>query len=90
VERGCLERICLVLAPKSSVLAAVIEQLLEFDKLGQLSLAGGNIRNIALNATFLASEAGESVTMEHLLSATKSEYGKLEKTLTATEIQDWI
>ncbi len=65
-------------------------QGLKFDKLGQLSLAGGNIRNIAINATFLAAEAGESVTMEHLLSATKSEYGKLEKTLTATEIHGWV
>jgi len=64
-------------------------QGLEFNKLGQLSLAGGNIRNIAINATFLAAESGESVTMEHLLSAIKSEYGKLEKTLTATEIHGW-
>ncbi|MGI0494869.1 ATP-binding protein [Alkalinema pantanalense CENA528] len=63
---------------------------LNFDKLAQLNIAGGNIRNIALNAAFLAADAGDSVCMEHLLQATRSEYIKLEKTLTETEIGGWI
>ncbi len=58
-------------------------------KLARLNVAGGNIRNIALNAAFLAAEAGESVMMKHLLSAAQSEYIKLEKTLTDTEIKGW-
>src|SRR6266699_1265714 len=35
--------------------------------LARLNIAGGNIRNIALNAAFLAAEAGEPVGMRHIL-----------------------
>ncbi len=34
-----------------------------------LRIAGGNIRNIALNAAFLAADAGEPVQMTHLMAA---------------------
>ena len=63
---------------------------LEADKLGQLSVTGGNIRNIALNAAFLAADAGEPVTMQHILRAAKSEYTKLERPLTDPEIKGWV
>ncbi|GET39210.1 ATP-binding protein [Microseira wollei] len=63
---------------------------LDFDKLARLNVPGGNIRNIALNAAFLAADAGESVRMSHLLRAAKCEYGKLEKSLTETEIGGWV
>jgi SpoVK/Ycf46/Vps4 family AAA+-type ATPase len=43
----------------------------------QFKLAGGNIRNIALAAAFLAAEDGESVGMKHLLQATKREFQKM-------------
>jgi SpoVK/Ycf46/Vps4 family AAA+-type ATPase len=65
-------------------------QGLEFDKLAQLNLAGGHIRNIALNATFRAARTGEAVMMKHLLSAAQSEYIKLGKTLTDTEVKGWV
>ncbi|MBD2343786.1 ATP-binding protein [Anabaena subtropica] len=65
-------------------------QGLEPQKLGQLNVAGGNIRSIALNAAFLAADAGEVVMMQHLLQAAKSEYIKLERTLTDTEIKGWV
>ncbi|MBE9140928.1 ATP-binding protein [Nodosilinea sp. LEGE 07088] len=66
-------------------------QDLNFKKLAKLNLAGGNIRNIALNATFLAAEAGSpAVTMEHLLKATQSEYLKLERQLTEAEVKGWV
>jgi hypothetical protein len=65
-------------------------QNLEIQKLARLNVAGGNIRNIALNAAFLAADAGEAVTMSHLLRAARSEYDKLEKTLTETESGGWI
>ncbi|WP_017305451.1 ATP-binding protein [Spirulina subsalsa] len=60
------------------------------EKLARLSVAGGNIRNIALNAAFLAADAGEPVRMQHILTATKSEYSKLEKPLTDVEIKGWV
>jgi hypothetical protein len=63
---------------------------LDPQKLAQLNVAGGNIRNIALNAAFLAAEAGEAVAMKHLLQATKSEYVKLERPLTDTEVRGWV
>jgi hypothetical protein len=63
---------------------------LNFKKLAQLNIAGGNIRNIALNAAFLAADAGEPVQMKHLLRAAQTEYMKLEKTLTDAEIGSWV
>lgn len=63
---------------------------LEPQKLAQLNVAGGNIRNIALNAAFLAADAGEVVMMKHLLQATKSEYIKLERPLTDAEVRGWV
>ena len=62
---------------------------LDMDKLARLNVAGGNIRNIALNAAFLAAEAGVAIRMSHLLHAARSEYAKLEKPLTETEIGAW-
>ncbi|OZH51632.1 hypothetical protein AFK68_29710 [Hydrocoleum sp. CS-953] len=63
---------------------------LDFRKLAKLNLPGGNIRNIALNAAFLAADMGEPVTMAHLLQATESEYAKLERPLTDTEVKGWV
>jgi hypothetical protein len=63
---------------------------LDMTKLGKLNVAGGNIRNIALNAAFLAAAAGEPVGMHHLLAAARSEYVKLEKNLTDAEVGGWV
>jgi hypothetical protein len=60
------------------------------DKLSRLGLAGGNIRNIALNAAFLAAESGGPVGMHHLLQSTRSEVAKLERPLSEAEIRGWI
>jgi hypothetical protein len=62
---------------------------LDFARLAQLRIAGGNIRSIALNAAFLAADAGEPVRMSHLLAAARGEYAKLERQLTAGEIGIW-
>ncbi len=58
-------------------------------RLARLNVAGGNIRNIALHAAFLAAEADEPVCMAHVLRAARGEYAKLEKTLTEAEIGGW-
>ena len=62
---------------------------LDFQRLAQLNIAGGNIRNIALSAAFLAAEADEPVRMNHLRLAVETEYAKLEKTLTTGEKRGW-
>ncbi|WP_327396842.1 AAA family ATPase [Streptomyces phaeochromogenes] len=49
----------------------------------QIDLPGGNIRNIALAGAFLAAADGGVVTMGHLLRATRREYQKMGKILTA-------
>ena len=59
---------------------------LAIEKLARLNIAGGNIRTIALNAAFLAIDAGEPVCMRHLLRTARVECGKLEKPLMEAEI----
>jgi SpoVK/Ycf46/Vps4 family AAA+-type ATPase len=63
--------------------------LLEIEKLARLSISGGNIRSIALNAAFAAADANEPVRMRHLLGAARLEYEKLEKPLTEAELGGW-
>ena len=63
---------------------------LDCKKLAKLHVAGGNIRNIALNAAFIAADDGEPVQMKHLLQAVKSEYVKLEQSLTDVEVKGWV
>lgn len=62
---------------------------LNYRKLGQLKIAGGNIRNIALNAAFLAAEAEEPVMMKHILTGAEREYLKLKRLLTDEETRGW-
>lgn len=69
---------------------AVPTEGLDWERLARLNVAGGHIRNIAMNATFLAAEEGASVTMRHLLQAARGEYAKLEKPLTEAEIGRWV
>ncbi|BAY81524.1 ATPase central domain-containing protein [Calothrix parasitica NIES-267] len=63
---------------------------LNIKKLAKLNVAGGNIRNIALNAAFLAADEQQPVMMKHLLQAAESEYIKLERTLTDAEKLGWV
>ena len=62
---------------------------LDIDRLSRLSISGGNIRSIALNAAFAAADEDEPVRMSHLLAAVRLEYEKLEKPLTETELGGW-
>ena len=59
-------------------------------RLAKLNVTGGNIRNIALQAAFLAADEGVPVRMVHLLRAAYTEYAKLEKPLTEAEIGGWV
>jgi SpoVK/Ycf46/Vps4 family AAA+-type ATPase len=62
---------------------------LDVGKLAKLNVPGGNIRNIAINAAFLAAASGEPVRMSHLREAARIEYAKLERPLTDAEIGGW-
>src|SRR5204863_3887288 len=48
---------------------------LEYGRLAKLQLTGGGIRNVAMNAAFLAAERGAAVRMADLLTAAQGEYG---------------
>jgi SpoVK/Ycf46/Vps4 family AAA+-type ATPase len=67
---------------------APVERL-DIRKLARLSVSGASIRNIAMHAAFLAADENQPVRMPHLLRAARSEYGKLEKPLTDSEIAGW-
>jgi hypothetical protein len=63
---------------------------LDFAKLARAQMAGGNIRNIALNAAFLAAQACTPVRMGHLLHAAQSEASKRERPLSDAETKGWV
>jgi SpoVK/Ycf46/Vps4 family AAA+-type ATPase len=55
----------------------------------QFELAGGNIRNVALSAAFLAAEQGSPIRMEHFIRATSRELQKMGKLPTRSEFRDF-
>jgi predicted nucleic acid-binding protein len=60
---------------------------LDFDRLARLSLSGGNIHSIALNAAFIAAQNGQTVTMPILMNAARAELKKLDKSFSETELR---
>jgi SpoVK/Ycf46/Vps4 family AAA+-type ATPase len=70
--------------------SATPTEKLDAAKLARLSMAGGNIRNIALNAAFSAANAESPVRMEHVLAAARAEAAKVERPLLESEIRGWV
>lgn len=60
-------------------------EALDLDALSRLEISGGNIRNVALNAAFLAAEQQTNIEMKHVLHAARREYVKIDKLLTEAE-----
>jgi hypothetical protein len=60
---------------------------LDYERLARFNLSGGNIQSIALNAAFLAAQNGGVVSMAHVLSATRTEYLKLERGVNEREFE---
>src|SRR5262249_54804873 len=60
-------------------------EALDFDFLARLEISGGNIRNIALNAAFLAADRGCSIGPDEILHAVRREYAKIDKLVTESE-----
>jgi len=58
---------------------------IRYDVLARLEIPGGNIRNISLNAAFLAAAEGCAIGMDHLMSAARREYVKEEKLVSPGE-----
>jgi AAA+ superfamily predicted ATPase len=62
---------------------------LDVGKLARLSLTGGHIRNVAINAAFLAADAGAAVSMHHLRQAVQAEFSKLDQGLPGADLEGW-
>jgi SpoVK/Ycf46/Vps4 family AAA+-type ATPase len=60
---------------------------LDFDRLSQFNLTGGNIHSIALNAAFLAAQGNEYLNMLHVINAVRTEFNKLDKPINETEFR---
>jgi hypothetical protein len=58
---------------------------IDYEFLSRLEIAGGNIRNIALGAAFLAASDGGSIEERHVMHAVRREYAKIQKLVTETE-----
>jgi hypothetical protein len=63
---------------------------LDPERLARLAVTGGSIRNIAVNAAFMAAGASEPVGMHHLLRAARIEFAKLERPLPEADVRDWV
>jgi hypothetical protein len=70
--------------------AAAPTRGLDYERLAQLNVTGGSIRNIAMLAAFLAADEGEPIGMRHALAGAQTEYGKLDKPLSPAEIRGWL
>jgi ATP-dependent 26S proteasome regulatory subunit len=56
----------------------------------QFKITGGNIKNIALGAAFLAAQDGGSINMDNIIWATKREFQKLGKLCTETDFAQYF
>lgn len=62
-------------------------QGLNFDRLARLNLTGGSIHNIAINAAFLAAQAGALVSMPLIFDAARAEFRKLEQPINEADFR---
>jgi ATPase family associated with various cellular activities (AAA) len=58
---------------------------LDWGALARLEITGGNIRNIALNAAFLAARDDSQIGLEHIVHAARREYAKTDKLIDPAE-----
>lgn len=63
---------------------AVLEEL-DYSVLARMEIPGGNIRNIALNAGFLAADEEKAIDMPHVIHAARREYAKIDKQVSEAE-----
>lgn len=59
---------------------------LDFNALARMNVAGGSIRNIALDACTLAASEASAVEMRHVVQAALREYDKDNRTLLREEL----
>jgi hypothetical protein len=72
---------------QKSLPAATPKEDLDYERLARLSVSGGNIQAIALNAAFLAAAGNARVSMPLILMAARMEMRKLEKPFNEAEFR---
>ena len=74
--------------------AAPVATDVDYDYLAErFNFTGGNIRNVVVNAAFLAAANGKMIGMEHLIRATRREYEKIGRICTDNDFnpyQQWL
>jgi len=68
---------------------AVPTEGLDHERLGQLNVAGGTIRTMALTAAFYAAAESAPVQMRHLVRAARAEFAKLDRPLPEAQVRGW-
>lgn len=66
--------------------APIDDNKIDFRRLARLNISGGNIRNIAVYAAFLAADEGVPISMKHLRHAAEVEHSKIDRSLTRGEL----
>jgi len=61
---------------------------LDYERLARFGLTGAAIRNVAVNAAFLAAADARTIGMGHVLEAARSEFAKLERPVSPAAF-DW-
>jgi hypothetical protein len=64
-------------------------QAVDFEYLARFNLTGGAIHGAAVNAAFLAADAGSPITMKILLCAVRGEFLKLERPINESDFR-WL
>lgn len=67
---------------------AAVESL-DFDAMARLEIPGGNVRNIAINAAFIAAAEGAAISTMHIMQAARREYAKIDKLITPSEFRPY-
>lgn len=67
-----------------------LDSRVDFDFLARkFEISGGNIKNIALSAAFLAASEGTAVTMDHLVKSSIQELAKSDKIILSSELEEY-
>ncbi|MGE0397114.1 MAG: ATP-binding protein [Kofleriaceae bacterium] len=64
--------------------------VLDARKLARLKLPGGHIRNIAVNAAFVAAQHRQPISMAHILTAARAEFLKMERPFPESDVAGWL
>ncbi len=83
-DRASRERIWRTIFPDETPVEG-----LELEFLSTFEITGGNIKNIALTAAFLAAEDDEPVRMEHVVSALRREFQKTGRLVDSREFGEY-